>query len=411
MLSIQNIVQLIASPRKLNREETDQLRQLIDRFPYSQVFPILYLKSLALSQDILLDNEIQRLAIRIQDRQVLYTLLHSQGEQNNEVVNLTSSESLAEPSEGIQDEIVVGIESNTHNVDTLTELAIEKTIEKIESSESDELKPESLPNTTKDSEIKENQTPDLQKNDIINIEDEAQSNIEREALHQAIQLEKAIELQKQQDIERQKLIDKLTTKPKPIVEASLIPTEVLEETSEEEEKKNDLTNTEARSFTSWLNIAATQKSEVVQKQADLTPPKQEDKDPFVINSAVYSLEKEEINQQNLSKKEEIEVPVKKNVSDLIDKFIKEDPRITSPKKIAEKPVPERTEMYNPMKKGKESLNDTQLPVSETLAKIFIVQGNFPKAIFAYQQLMLIFPEKKAFFAKQIKELEKKLNTK
>jgi hypothetical protein len=50
-----------------------------------------------------------------------------------------------------------------------------------------------------------------------------------------------------------------------------------------------------------------------------------------------------------------------------------------------------------------------MPVSETLAKIFALQGNFPKAIFAYQQLILINPEKKIFFASQIVELQKKLN--
>jgi len=55
------------------------------------------------------------------------------------------------------------------------------------------------------------------------------------------------------------------------------------------------------------------------------------------------------------------------------------------------------------------LDESTLPVSETLAKIFAAQGNFPKSIYVYNKLMLIYPEKKIFFAGVIEELEQKLN--
>ncbi|MEN9700295.1 MAG: hypothetical protein RLZZ301_1493 [Bacteroidota bacterium] len=64
--------------------------------------------------------------------------------------------------------------------------------------------------------------------------------------------------------------------------------------------------------------------------------------------------------------------------------------------------------YSASKKAKESLDAQQTPVSETLAQIYALQGNIAMAIKAYEQLSLLNPEKKSFFATQIKNLTKKL---
>jgi hypothetical protein len=69
----------------------------------------------------------------------------------------------------------------------------------------------------------------------------------------------------------------------------------------------------------------------------------------------------------------------------------------------------KREFFSPAKIAKESLSEETLPVSETLAKIFEIQGNIPKAIYVYEQLGLIIPEKKSYFASQIRKLKKKLN--
>jgi hypothetical protein len=60
--------------------------------------------------------------------------------------------------------------------------------------------------------------------------------------------------------------------------------------------------------------------------------------------------------------------------------------------------------FSPIKKAKESLELENLPVSETLAKVFESQGNYIMAKTTYEQLILIFPEKKSFFADQIQKL-------
>ena len=63
--------------------------------------------------------------------------------------------------------------------------------------------------------------------------------------------------------------------------------------------------------------------------------------------------------------------------------------------------------FSPVKKAKESLEMANLPVSETLAKVFESQGNYTMAKSTYEQLILIFPEKKSFFADQIQNLKNK----
>jgi hypothetical protein len=79
-------------------------------------------------------------------------------------------------------------------------------------------------------------------------------------------------------------------------------------------------------------------------------------------------------------------------SELIDKFIITNPRI-EPIKDASKLILE--DRSKPFTEGDGGL------VTETLAKIYINQGYYSKAIDIYEKLSLKFPEKSSYFASQI----------
>ncbi|HSY77090.1 MAG TPA: hypothetical protein VK890_09560 [Bacteroidia bacterium] len=84
--------------------------------------------------------------------------------------------------------------------------------------------------------------------------------------------------------------------------------------------------------------------------------------------------------------------------DIIERFLTNEPRISKPK----------VAFFNPSKAAKLSVIDDESLVSETLAKIYLGQGNLHKALKAYESLLLQNPEKSTYFAARIEEIRQKI---
>jgi len=221
----------------------------------------------------------------------------------------------------------------------------------------------------------------------------------------------------------------------------------------------NLSNINDNSYSSYLGIAAsyagsrkrlfslihdkiskeTQQSEsfasaaIDVKKTDITPEVSTQKSENIINVEEKPLIREEIKTEEIKPKDTVEIskstpPVtplsdadkkaefqrqlklrlaeiakesnqtegeKQKSNELIDKFIKEEPKISSPKS-------ENSENKDLAEK---SSTDNSEIISETLAQIYEKQGNFKKAIETYEKLSLKYPEKNTYFAAQIENIK------
>jgi hypothetical protein len=111
----------------------------------------------------------------------------------------------------------------------------------------------------------------------------------------------------------------------------------------------------------------------------------------------------ELDQEISGDEDEMEIPVREEdtrvlQSELIDRFIIANPRIGPVREKTDEPVEDRALPYN----------EGEAFVTETLAKIYISQGYYSKAIDIFEKLSLKFPEKSSYFATQIEKVKEYL---
>lgn len=323
MISTTEIGTIIADPGSVSPELSNDLKGLSDKYPYSQVFSILLLRSLKTGNDVRFEEELLKNSFRITDRNRLYDLVHDQSSAEQKVIEQEAEDII--------------------EISTVDETPFEK-----EPTVEEQIIPEP------EVEIKENvlseEIPQEEEavDEIIPETNEKMDPLEESILHNSLalnyHLDELTEEEEQALEERTKIQEEKEEEPDEIFEP-------------EEEARIDSEQT----FTSWLH-------------SDSNYEEKDNSDKKAINAVVDSFS---------------------DFNPMEDLFGE-----------VEKP---KAEFFSPAKKAKESLDEQTLPVSETLAKIYALQGNYPKAIEAYEQLSLKYPEKKIFFANLIKDLKKLIN--
>ncbi|MBN2682479.1 MAG: hypothetical protein JXR58_08210, partial [Bacteroidales bacterium] len=169
--------------------------------------------------------------------------------------------------------------------------------------------------------------------------------------------------------------------------------ELNEQTTNELNEQQQTTNEQTTNELNELNEQQQTTNEQTTNEPNEQKEQEKPKESKVLNqmSFIDWLTNFKENKGNISQTEE-KIPDERKI---IDQFIQNQPKL-KPKLVAE-----RQEDISLA-----SVTDSEEFVTETLAKIFIKQGHFQKAINVYEKLSLKFPEKSIYFADQIEKIKK-----
>ncbi|MCC9041787.1 hypothetical protein LNQ81_03615 [Myroides sp. M-43] len=344
-MTIKELDILLRQPHQISGEDGIKLKAIIDQYPYFQSVRSLYLKSLYVSNSFNYNNELKTTAAHTLDRDILFDFIISPDFISYQPLQIKESQSKSNKTSQTTD-TVISIDDNVlitdHPINTPS----------IEITEDKE-------NIAKDNNIEEESPLQIEEEkEVLNSEPKLTSTAIKSLL-QSITIHENQQLLPSITKDIQHTADKLL---------DVIDNSKQEAITQLEEKLEigaplNFDDKEKLSFTEWLQLS---KSKPIDREND---------------SILTDIEQN----TDIEKQKKIE---------LIDKFIETNPKIVPTKKATVTPINIDT-----------SVQENSSLMTETLAKIYLEQKKYQKAIQAYEILILKYPEKSSFFANQISDIK------
>lgn len=369
MISGEKIAHYISQPKDVEKKDLQELRELVNKYPYSSSFRLLELKGLALANSIDFEEKLKSTAIHVADRLHLYEFIHS---------GINGSESKTITKEALPEKEAIAVKTEHREEVNTSEQIIKVTDEETILTEN---KPEGEEDVLIESQIITSSLETIEKIEektLADIEETMEistSELDVDILNKAIDVAfVSSEIAPRTPIEEEAMLEEVSEVQEEI-EVEVEPISIA--ASEEKIDTSNLT------FIQWLRIK--------QERNQLTVKTQEKRPKLPIKEIEPALEVTKIvgEKQSVESKQR-----KKEIDALLDKFMEEEPRISKPVR----------DFYSPVKNARKSVEESDDIVTETLAKIHVLQKNYSKAISAYEKLILLYPEKKSFFASRIEKI-------
>lgn len=442
---------ILNDPDHLTNEQLSSLEALVINFPYCQVAHTLIAKAYYQRDNMLTHQKIRTAGVYASDRKYLKTIIEKNlFSDNTKSENLKKTEPEITTESKDDDELIVSFddlddgiktEDNVNQIENKIEEKVEEQpLVKEVAEKSPEIQPEKQSNiqevsTTTDSKDNKNtaneDTPSEFENDLMNTLEELKKSREQAEETKIVTPQEKTEEKKKDTTPPPEIVQKteqkhsfqssnkheekdepsseesaatVTQKNKPrqtraAVKKQAASTDQKETTGKlkptrapkkKENKNKDL----GKSLTELSSdeqlgykIQTSRLGEALQERDEITPELSQEFYPDLMLEYLSSRKKRKLVTENS----------KKRSLDIINKFIKTEPRIEP---VKDKSAPQKTE---DLSVSSTSFNPKL--VSENLAKINVKQGNIKRAIAIYQELILKYPEKKTFFASEIEKLK------